>query len=366
MKKRNQNALLLVGSIILSLIIGELVAQNFETHLCKKIKEKNKNNFLTLFPDLRGITEIDELDGYRPRPNASVEVFGECFRTDSLGCRTGLPAPDSAHIILFIGDSMVFGVGLVDSLTPPSQIQRALNTRTPEHPCQVINGGVMGYSFLNYLHETERLAPKIRPDLILIGLCFNDEYTNNDPYNNIQEVLHRQATKEEISAKQKRLQRKNSGMTYIHNTWPREIISCLRGRSALVRFCEYVYKKRRDASTKKEIGNEIKIISPTRMNSIVSDYVGQLNGYGVPYAFIYFPTARPEKRLPYVRILQERDLPLLDLTKSPKFNPELFFIKDWEFRNKVNSYVSDIHLNANGSKIFADLVSDWLVEKELW
>ncbi len=126
MKKFLNNLLALAISLIVVLILGEIIARVYLHYQQKALLEKNQGNILTRSPLFEEIFAEQQPAGFANKPNYSADWSGIEVRTDSLGCRSGLPAPDSARTILFIGDSMVFGLGLADTLTIPSLLQPAL------------------------------------------------------------------------------------------------------------------------------------------------------------------------------------------------------------------------------------------------
>lgn len=91
----------------------------------------------------------DPILGFRPQPNSEVVatatwgselVYRQTYHFDSTAARVTLPAPDATDTYLFIGDSFIFGQGLSDNETMPSQFakQNAPAVRS-------VNLGVPGY-----------------------------------------------------------------------------------------------------------------------------------------------------------------------------------------------------------------------------
>ncbi|UYN94957.1 MAG: hypothetical protein KIT25_23565 [Enhydrobacter sp.] len=91
----------------------------------------------------------DSVVGYRPKPDTSVEVlatfgdktvFHQTYTIEPSGARRTPGSVPQAPTYLFIGDSFVFGEGLADDETLPSQFAQGLRTKS-----HVVNLGVLGY-----------------------------------------------------------------------------------------------------------------------------------------------------------------------------------------------------------------------------
>ncbi len=91
----------------------------------------------------------DPILGFRPKPDSEVIatatwgselVYRQTYHFDSAAARVTPPAPDATDTYLFIGDSFIFGQGLSDDETMPSQFskQNAPAARS-------VNLGVPGY-----------------------------------------------------------------------------------------------------------------------------------------------------------------------------------------------------------------------------
>jgi hypothetical protein len=91
----------------------------------------------------------DPVVGYRPRPGTSVEVlatlgdktvFHQTYTIEPSGARATPGSAPHGPTYLFIGDSFIFGEGLADSETLPSQFAQGLRSKA-----HVVNLGVLGY-----------------------------------------------------------------------------------------------------------------------------------------------------------------------------------------------------------------------------
>lgn len=91
----------------------------------------------------------DPILGFRPKPDSEVIatatwgselVYRQTYHFDSAAARVTPPAPDASETYLFIGDSFIFGQGLRDDETMPSQF-----TKQNVPVARSVNLGVPGY-----------------------------------------------------------------------------------------------------------------------------------------------------------------------------------------------------------------------------
>jgi hypothetical protein len=91
----------------------------------------------------------DPILGFRPKPDSEVIatatwgselVYRQTYHFDSAAARVTPPAPDATDTYLFIGDSFIFGQGLSDDETMPSQFAKQ---NAPA--ARGVNLGVPGY-----------------------------------------------------------------------------------------------------------------------------------------------------------------------------------------------------------------------------
>jgi lysophospholipase L1-like esterase len=96
---------------------------------------------------------------------------------NALGLRGTLPMdprrPGSVRI-LAVGDSTTFGWGVGDAETYTYQLQDRLTSAFPGRGVEVVNGGVVSYDLEQTAVLLRRLAPAVHPDIVLIGLFWND------------------------------------------------------------------------------------------------------------------------------------------------------------------------------------------------
>jgi lysophospholipase L1-like esterase len=113
-------------------------------------------------------------DGYGNAPGFSGRAFGVEVRIDGEGFRAGgNPAQQAAKFtdaVIFVGDSVTFGVGVPDGRTFVELFAAA-------HPdFRTINAAVIGYSLEDYVAAVRRLleGPGPAPRQVFLGFCLND------------------------------------------------------------------------------------------------------------------------------------------------------------------------------------------------
>lgn len=116
---------------------------------------------------------------WQPRPGqrACNNITNAPVTIDHRGLRaTPLSGGDSEERInvLALGDSVTFGYALADHETYVSRLQAWLERQEPGR-WRLMNGGVNGYNlYLVKQRLAELLDRGVKPDLVLIGYCFNE------------------------------------------------------------------------------------------------------------------------------------------------------------------------------------------------
>ena len=99
----------------------------------------------------------------------------EWYTIDAQGFRNnGIPPQKTSRVILAIGESTTFGWGVTDQQTYPWHLQQYLRGQDPN--IRVINAGVPSYTSSQVLCYLEEILnqKKIKPDLILVNILWND------------------------------------------------------------------------------------------------------------------------------------------------------------------------------------------------
>ena len=115
--------------------------------------------------------------GFVQAPNQRAWIDDGFVTTNSLGFRgdePAVPKPQDVIRVLTIGDSTTFGWGVNDPETYPAQLEARLNAETSGDNWEVVNGGVSGYDLRRATQLLAHFAPMLQPDLVLVGLFWND------------------------------------------------------------------------------------------------------------------------------------------------------------------------------------------------
>jgi lysophospholipase L1-like esterase len=80
---------------------------------------------------------------------------------------------DSKKVVLCLGDSTTFGIGVTDRETYAKQLQQLLQ-RAGSPDAWVINSGVGGYNLWDYRYYFEYLLQHVKPAAVVVGICTND------------------------------------------------------------------------------------------------------------------------------------------------------------------------------------------------
>jgi hypothetical protein len=114
-------------------------------------------------------------------PNLPSEFF-VTYNFNALGCRGrdyAIPRPARTFRILALGDSYTLGVGVHERDTFTAQLERLLNNSTKQLQgtsiCEVINGGVSGYSTRDERLSYELAYSRYSPQVVLLVMVENDD-----------------------------------------------------------------------------------------------------------------------------------------------------------------------------------------------
>jgi len=132
-----------------------------------------KSLAMFLIPDTPEARDSAERAGGRVVAN-SVQT------TNSWGCRGPEPDPAASVRILVLGDSMMQGMLVGDSQTPPARLQAHLSSAL-EAPVSVLNTGHIGYSPEQYDQTLRAFGDRFRPHFVVISIVNNDFGDLDDP-----------------------------------------------------------------------------------------------------------------------------------------------------------------------------------------
>ena len=109
---------------------------------------------------------------YEPKPafsKGAVHINSHGFRDREFD----LAKPADTTRIVVLGDSVIWGHGIVLADTFAKQLEDLLNERLEDN-YEVLNFGVSGYSLQQEVEQYIDRASKFEPDIAILGLCIND------------------------------------------------------------------------------------------------------------------------------------------------------------------------------------------------
>lgn len=137
----------------------------------------------------RGLWVPDATKGWFHSPHTNGSNFRGgpdpgTIHINGLGVRgreVGVAKEPGAFRILVFGDSFVFGIGVDEPHVFSSALARRLRAAGVRRP-DVINMGVSGYSTDQELLLYRELGSRMRPDVVLVGVCDNDFSGNGSDF----------------------------------------------------------------------------------------------------------------------------------------------------------------------------------------
>lgn len=119
----------------------------------------------------------EEPISYRLRPGLDGEFHHAHYQVNSLGLRgpeVTVPKPAGEDRILWLGDSIVFGIGADYENTLPAIVERKANEHSNAKPYRVVNMGVPSYNTEQELIQLETVGLSLEPDAVLLMFATND------------------------------------------------------------------------------------------------------------------------------------------------------------------------------------------------
>ncbi len=173
------NAVLAAISVVLSLAIGELALRSFVTLPLARID-----------PEVR--YRPDPVRRFSLLPNQTAFTYGTRVNIDADGFRRNddLPlAPQrNGPVILALGDSFTFGLGVRNGDTWPAQLEARLRARTGQEII-VVNAGTISYGVFQEMELLRSTGLQIGPAIVVHGLYWNDFMNAAPPPANAPPVL---------------------------------------------------------------------------------------------------------------------------------------------------------------------------------
>lgn len=247
---------------------------------------------------------------YEPKPGS-----GRFNAEGYIGPLYGRPRPGQKRIAL-LGDSVLYGVGVEEPRT-----FAALFRRRHEAECQILNFAVPGYDLAQYVRLLETRVLPYRPDVAVIGVCFNDGATASGELNFLMEEARRK------------------GDSFIQSHLRQEGLRRQLLRSQLYRFIRFSVLSRWPAGTGDSPAPAYEL-SGRRYQDIGRRLLAIQQKHGVEIRFILLPAAEAAR---------SRELDAIRSGLEP-FGFELW----------------DLHRELHRSRPPASIRSLFLAEKDIW
>jgi len=113
-----------------------------------------------------------------------IDINAHGFRSADFS----LDPPADRRRILTVGDSFVFGSGVEAGDTLAAQLQEALSRERSAKDFDVLNLGIPGFSFHASVRLLQALAPKLRPEWVVIGFLRRNDLEPVDTWERIESV----------------------------------------------------------------------------------------------------------------------------------------------------------------------------------
>lgn len=269
--------------------------------------------------------------GFRDHPFPTNEIKGNVFR------------------VLFLGDSIVMGVGVEDNETLPKQLENILRARagSKDRFIEVFNLGIASYSTEQYEATLREVGIGFKPDLIVAGIYAND------PGEDI-------------------MNKRNSRYIWLraipHAIFPYPVNAYLESRSKLFLFLITKYYgfitrfvPNSDPLTNKTLydqGWQLTEEAIVNMQKLAKSVSSNIAFIGIPSIDEVLGTGKmPETREErFLEIGKKHNLFYFDLEQDLKKTPAP---KDLFLGG------TDIHFTPLGNQVAAELISDYLIREKL-
>ena len=158
------NAALLVTVVAMSLAIGEIVLRQFVTTPLVRVE-----------PEVR--YRPDPVRRFSLLPSQTAFTYGARVTIDAGGFRRNGSVPAQPEregpVVLALGDSFTFGLGVQDGETWPAQLEARLRAQTGREAI-VVNAGTISYGVFQEMDLLRSAGLQLRPDVVVHGLYWND------------------------------------------------------------------------------------------------------------------------------------------------------------------------------------------------
>lgn len=160
---RLTNAALALASLVVSLFVGEVALRAVVQLPARRV-----------LPEVRYAPH--PVRRFTLLPDQQVFSYGAPVRIDGRGFRVNGAAPAArgeAPVVLALGDSFTFGLGVRDEATWPARLEALVSTRLGR-PVEVTNAGTISYGVFQELDLLRTAGLAGRPRVVVHALYWND------------------------------------------------------------------------------------------------------------------------------------------------------------------------------------------------
>jgi lysophospholipase L1-like esterase len=157
------NAVLALGSLLVSLLLGEVALRAVVQLTARRV-----------LPEVRYAPH--PVRRFTLLPDQQVFSYGAPARIDERGFRANGPASaprGDAPAILALGDSFTFGLGVRDEETWPARLETLVSAMLRQ-PIDVINAGTISYGVFQEMDLLKTAGLAERPRVVVHALYWND------------------------------------------------------------------------------------------------------------------------------------------------------------------------------------------------
>ncbi len=163
--RRLRVILMLIFNVLAVLALSELLLRVFDLKLVR-LQPSDKRHGYRYDPDLGWIgpaNTIGHMNASRPTT----------LRHNSLGLRDIELVPSAGPTILFLGDSLVYGI----DVEAEERFTERLRSDLPG--TRIVNAGIAGYGTDQEYVLLQRLWPRVEPSVVVLMFCVDNDRTDN-------------------------------------------------------------------------------------------------------------------------------------------------------------------------------------------
>ena len=188
MNKRILGPLVLLLSLALTFVVGEVALRLLSTHwlYVYDVEMWRYAKLIKVVSEVPGVVE-------EQRPNGNAFLMGARVRTESHGFRLPDPVTEAQRrpddrIVVVDGDSLTFGWGVPEGQTYSDMLERTLAVECPKQGgrrATVHNAGIGNCNTsMEFARYKLRIRPYVHPDWVVLGFSFNDAEADPVPSTN--------------------------------------------------------------------------------------------------------------------------------------------------------------------------------------